>query len=286
VVEQPNRPGAQSGPGAQIGPEELDAILRLAESTARDAGALLLEQFGHIDRTKVRTKSAARDLVTSADVAAERLIVARLRKELPDHAIEAEEEIKDKADARLRWFLDPLDGTVNFVHGIPAFSVSLALYREKLPLVAVVHLPRLGETFVARSGGGAFLVGPDGARSRLHVSDAETLGESVLATGFPYRRNEFPNNNVANFQNLILKVRDIRRMGSAAMDLAYVAAGRFDGYWELHLSPHDLAAGALLVREAGGVVTDLNGGDDWLRAGHLVAAGPRLAGEIRSRVRA
>jgi myo-inositol-1(or 4)-monophosphatase len=156
----------------------------------------------------------------------------------------------------------------------------MGLYSGNMPLVAVVHVPRMGETFTARAGGGAFL---DGAR--IHVSESAALGESVLATGFPYRRNELPNNNVANFDRVILAVRGIRRMGSAAMDLAYVAAGRFDGYWELHLSPHDLAAGALLVREAGGVVKDLNGGDDWLRAGHIVAAGPALVEAIRERVR-
>ncbi len=267
-------------------PEELDAILRLAESTARDAGKLLLEHFGHIERSKVRTKSAARDLVTSADVAAERLIVARLRKELPSHAIEAEEEVHDPSDVRMRWFVDPLDGTVNFVHGIPVWSVSMALYYDATPVVGVVHVPRLGETFVARAGGGAFVKSTDGESVRLQVSPAETLGESVLATGFPYRRHELPNNNVANFDNLILKVRGIRRMGSAAVDLAYVAAGRFDGYWELHLSPHDVAAGALLVREAGGVVTDLDGQDGWLRNGHVVAAGAQLVGSIRANVRA
>jgi myo-inositol-1(or 4)-monophosphatase len=280
VSEQGRARGAEP-----ILPEELDAIVRLAEKTAREAGALLMEHFGRIDRSKVRTKSVARDLVTAADVEAERLIVARLRAELPDHAIEAEEEVKDAADARLRWFLDPIDGTVNFVHGIPAFSVSMGLFSGTMPLVGVVHLPRLAETFVARAGGGAHLVGADGSRTQLHVSQAETLGESILATGFPYRRNELANNNVANFDRLVLQVRDIRRMGSAAMDLAYVAAGRFDGYWEMHLSPHDLAAGALLVREAGGVVTDLLGGDDWLRAGHVVAGPAKLVEAIRRHAR-
>jgi myo-inositol-1(or 4)-monophosphatase len=265
----------------EFSPPALDEIVRVAESAAREAGALLLGQFGHLDQAKIRSKSAARDLVTAADVASERLLVERLRRAFPGHSIEAEEEVRDARDDRPRWYLDPLDGTVNFVHELPAFSVSMGLYLGREPLAGVVHLPKLAETFTARRGGGAFL----GGRA-IHVSETATLGEAVLATGFPYRRNELPNNNVDNFNRFILDIRGIRRMGSAAMDLAYVAAGRFDGYWELHLSPHDVAAGALLVREAGGVVKDAHGGDDWLRCGHVVAAGPNLFEKIRERVRA
>jgi myo-inositol-1(or 4)-monophosphatase len=255
--------------------------LQVAEAAAREAGALLLESFGHIERAHVKTKSAARDLVTAADVESERLIVARLRAAFPAHAIEAEEEVRDPADEiKPRWFLDPLDGTVNFVHGIPLFSVSIALYAGIAPQAAVVHLPRLGETFTAERGKGAWSAG-----ELLRVSEAKTLGESILATGFPYRRNELPNNNLENFNRFFLDVRGVRRMGSAAMDLAYVAAGRLDGYWELHLSPHDVAAGALLVREAGGIVQDFDGGETWLRGGHIVAAGPGIFESIRRRLR-
>lgn len=267
-------------------PAELDAILAEAERAARAAGEILLGHFGRIDRAEVTSKTAARDLVTALDVAAERELVTRLRRAFPDHAIEAEEEVHDALDAagdaaRPRWFLDPLDGTVNFVHGIPVFSVSMALYVGAEPLVAVVHAPKLGETFTARRGGGAFLDG-----RRVRVSECAQLADAVLATGFPYRRNELPNNNVANFDELILRIRGIRRMGSAAVDLAYVAAGRLDGYWELHLAPHDVAAGALLVREAGGIVRDIAGGEDWLRGKNVVAAGAGVFEELRARVRA
>ena len=155
-----------------------------------------------------------------------------------------------------------------------------AAHTGNVPQVAVVHLPRLDETFTAERGKGAWCAGEP-----IHVSAAESLGESILATGFPYRRNELPNNNLENFNRFFLDVRGMRRMGSAAMDLAYVAAGRLDGFWELHLAPHDVAAGALLVREAGGVVADVDGGDRWLDAGHIVAAGPRLFEVIRSRIR-
>jgi myo-inositol-1(or 4)-monophosphatase len=261
------------------------ALLAVASAAAREAGAVLLEHYGKLDPAGILSKSAGRDLVTAADVAAERLLVERLRARFPGHAIEAEEEVRDALDRRPRWFLDPLDGTVNFVHKLPAFSVSMGHYAfsertQKLePEVAVVYLPLFGEMFTAIAGGGAFLNG-----APLRVSHTAALGDSILATGFPYRRNELEHNNLANFSRFFLDVRGIRRFGSAAMDLAYVAAGRFDGYWELHLSPHDVAAGALLVREAGGIVTDCDGGDDWLRAGHLVAANAALHPLIRARI--
>lgn len=269
----------------------LDAAVRaralaVAEAAAREAGALLLDHLGRLDPESVRSKSAARDLVTAADVASERCIVERLRAEFPQFAIEAEEEVRDaRVDDRPRWFLDPLDGTVNFVSRLPAFSVSIALYETLAsarpePTIAIVHLPRLGETFTATRGGGAFENG-----APMHVSQTEHLGDALLATGFPYRRNELRSNNLDNWNRFFLEVRGLRRMGSAAMDLAYVASGRFDGFWELHLAPHDVAAGALLVREAGGRVTDFDGGEDWLRGGHIVAAGPRLFERIRARVR-
>jgi len=264
-----------------------DRALAVAEAAAREAGALLLGHFGRVDRAGVRTKSAARDLVTAADVESERAIVARLRAAFPGDAIEAEEEVCDAASGpggaagqQRRWFVDPLDGTVNFVHGIPAFAVSIALYDGEGPLAAVVHLPRLEETFTAARGAGARR---DGAPIR--VSETDVLGEAILATGFPYRRNELARNNLENFNRFFLDVRGMRRMGSAAMDLAYVAAGRLDGFWELHLAPHDVAAGALLVREAGGTVRDADGGEDWLRGGHIVAANGALFEAIRARVR-
>jgi myo-inositol-1(or 4)-monophosphatase len=241
---------------AAAGPSGLDdpwEVLSVARSAALDAGALLLDRLGRLAASQVRSKSAARDLVTEADVASERLLVGRLRAAFPGHAIEAEEEVHDggEDDGRPRWFLDPLDGTVNFVHGLPCFAVSVALWRAGVPEVAVVHAPRLGETFTALRGQGARLDG-----RAIRVSAATSLAECVLATGFPYRRGELAHDNRENFNRFFYDVRGMRRMGSAAIDLAYVAAGRFDGYWELHLSPHDVAAGALLVREAGGTVTD------------------------------
>lgn len=259
---------------------ERAAILATAEAAARRSGDLLLEHLGRLDEGQIRSKSAARDLVTAADLASERALCDTLRREFPDHAIEAEEEVRDAASERPRWLLDPLDGTVNFVHEIPAFCVSMGLYVGAVPVVAVIHAPVLGETYCAVRGGGATRNGVP-----LRVSDTTELGEAVLATGFPYLRGQLEHDNVENFLRFVRSVRGIRRLGSAALDLAFLAAGRYDGFWELHLSPHDVAAGALLVREAGGIVCDADGGEDWLRGGHLVAAGTaELCAAIRERV--
>jgi myo-inositol-1(or 4)-monophosphatase len=262
-----------------------DDALEVALAAAIEAGKLLMdfaEQRGErpeFQAGETWTKSSGRDLATAADLASERAIVARLRSAFPDHAIEAEEETSDALGAGPRWFVDPLDGTINFVHGLPVFCVSIALYVGDVPEVAVVHLPRLGETFHAVRGEGAFHDG-----RRIHVSAAADLSESVLATGFPYRRGELEHDNLANFSGLFYDIRGIRRLGSAAADLAYTAAGRLDGFWELHLSPFDLAAGALLVREAGGIVTDADGGEDWLRGGHILAAGPAVHRALLGRI--
>ena len=253
--------------------------LDVARRAAREAGELLLGYYGRLDGNRLGHKSAPRDLVTEADLASEHLLVRRLRAAFPDHRIEAEEEVQDRDDGAPRWFVDPLDGTVNFVHGLPSFAVSIGLYVDGVPEVAVVHAPMLRETFAAVRGGGA--TRDDTA---LSVSGASRLGDAVLATGFPYRRNELAHNNLANFARFFPDVRGMRRMGSAALDLAYTAAGRLDGYWELHLSPYDVAAGALLVREAGGVVTDADGGEDWLRGGSIVAAGPALHPHLLERI--
>ena len=262
-----------------------DRILAVALGAARGAGEILLSKLGALDPSKIGSKSAARDLVTEADVASERHLVERLRSAFPDHTIESEEEVCDADDGAPRWFLDPLDGTVNFVHRLPLFAVSMGLFVNGRPEVAVVHAPRLGETFHAVRGQGAWLDEAGHPPQRMGVRPTTELGDAVLATGFPYRRHELPNNNLGNFSALFNHVRGMRRMGAAALDLAYVAAGRLDGFWELHLSPHDVAAGALLVSEAGGEVTDFSGEQNWLRGGDIIAAGAELHGQIADAVR-
>jgi len=244
------------------------AALEFAVDAARAAGELILQHDAPVPQRAPRMKGL-RDPVTEADLASERLIVARIREAWPQTAICAEEETRDEAGGRPIWYVDPLDGTVNFSQAHPFFGVSIALYQGDEPLVGVVHVPRLDETFAAAAGRGATLNG-----AAIHVSAKDRLIDSVLATGFAYDRAELPDNNVDHFARLVLQVRGLRRGGSAALDLAYVAAGRLDGHWEPHLNPWDVAAGALLVREAGGVVTDMRGGNDWLHGRSLCAAAP------------
>lgn len=258
-----------------------ERILAQALPMARAAGEILMGHLGRLAEGDIGSKDVERDLITKADYESERLLVERLRAAFPEHAIEAEEETNDpsRGAGELRWFIDPLDGTINFVHRLPCFAVSMGLWSADGPEVAIVHAPRLSETFTATKGGGAHLNGEP-----IRVSGTERLAEAILATGFPYRRGELEHSNLENFGRFFYDVRGLRRMGSAAIDLAYTAAGRYDGFWELHLAPHDVAAGGLIVREAGGIVTDADGGGDWLRGGSLVAAGPGLHEAIRERI--
>ena len=261
--------------------QQLDGILEFAVTSARAAGQVLLTHLGKLGPGAVSRKTSFRDLVTQADLASEALLVERIRASYPGHSIQSEEAVCDQDVGGLRWYLDPLDGTVNFVHSLPMFAVSMGLVQDGLPLLGVVYIPVLDECFYARRGGGAWLDG-----RRLEVSTTAELSEAILATGFAYRRGEVQPSNLENFARFFFDVRGLRRMGAAAVDLAYVAAGRLDGYWEYHLSPHDVAAGAVLVREAGGLVSDPSGGQEWLQSGAIVAAGEGLHGLIRGRLRA
>lgn len=271
-------------------PDELvtEETVRGAVAAALAAGEIQSGARGRLGRADVRSKSSRRDLVTTVDVESERAIVSRLRALSKPHAIEAEEEIHDEDDGRPRWFVDPLDGTVNFFHGLPLFCVSIGLYRGTQPVLGVIHAPALGETFVSAAGAGAHILAASGVgQERLSVArETEQLADAVLATGFPYRRGELEHSNLENFGRFFYEVRGMRRMGSAALDLAFVAAGRIDGFWELHLSPFDVAAGAALVLEAGGSVTDAAGGQDWLRGGSIVAAPETLGALMRGRIEA
>ena len=246
------------------------AALDFALETARAAGAVISAHDAPVPQGAPKMKGL-RDPVTEADVASERLIVERLRERWPGTRICAEEEAHDAAWDGPTWYVDPLDGTVNFSQAHPFFAVSIALYEGLTPLVAVVHAPRLGETFAAAAGRGATLNGRP-----LEVARKTRLIDAVLATGFAYQLDEVDDDNLGTFASMARRVRGLRRDGSAAIDLAFVAAGRFDGHWERHLNPWDVAAGALLVREAGGVVTSLDGGDGWLHGRSLLACGPQL----------
>jgi len=239
----------------------LKNVLNVAIETAEAAGELL--RAGVREQKAIIHKSTAIDLVTQYDEAAEALILERLRTHFPEHNFVAEESGVSTYSATGRrsqytWYIDPLDGTNNFAHGFPIFCVSLALYEGERPLVGVVYDPLRGECFSAVSGQGAYLSTQEGT-TRLHVSQTGTLLGSLLATGFPYDRHESELDNIAQLIAFVKRVQGIRRPGSAALDLAYVAAGRLDGYWEYKLNSWDVAAGILFVREAGGMVTGTDG---------------------------
>ncbi len=231
----------------------------IAITIAREAGALLREGFRQAK--DINAKSSAIDLVTQYDTEAETLIVGRLRQAFPQDAIVGEEggsqNYRDNGDSRL-WLVDPLDGTINFAHGYPAFAVSLALYDGEKPLVGVVYDPLRDECFHGASGHGAFLSTGDN-EERLQVSTNGELVHSLLATGFPYDRHHSRRDNVPEFTAFLKRAQGIRRGGAAALDVAYVAAGRMDGYWEYKLGSWDVAAAALLVQEAGGRLSAMDG---------------------------
>jgi myo-inositol-1(or 4)-monophosphatase len=225
-------------------------LLALAERAARDAGELLSDRFRR-PATGVDAKSTATDLVSDADRDAEALLRERILAARPSDAILGEEQGEQGGGSGLRWVVDPLDGTINYLFGLPGWSVSVACEDGDGVLVGVVHDPLRGETFAASRGGGATLDGEP-----IAVSAAASLETALIATGFSYRRDERAVQAGA-LVSILPAVRDIRRLGSAAIDLAYVACGRFDGYYETGPSHWDLAAGGLLVTEAGGVVSPL-----------------------------
>lgn len=247
--------------------DDAELALEIARGAAREAGDVLLKFYEKLDPRKTHSKSARRDLVSEADVAAEKVILQKIGGAFGDDTIHAEESSRGATASGAVWYIDPLDGTTNFVHGLPEFTVSIARFVNNEPQIGIVYAPRLGELYAARAGGGAFR-----DDRPIFVSKTPELADALVATGFPYRRAELANNNVENFGRLILKVRDLRRLGSAALDLAFVACGRFDAYWELHLERHDVAAGALLVREAGGIVTSVAGDDGWKTGRSILAS--------------
>jgi len=240
-------------------------VLEVAREAAQIAGEILLQGFGKVQTSHIDYKGEI-DLVTTYDRASEAAVVTLLQKRFPTHRILAEEGGIGGDDADHRWIIDPLDGTSNFAHGYPCFAVSIAYeYRGDLA-VGVIYDPTRQEWFEGERGGGARLNG-----TRLHVSTAPDLLHSMIASGFPYNRAEVPD-ALLRWGRFIHAARALRRDGSAALDLAYVAAGRFDGFYEARLSPWDMAAGILLIREAGGTVTDFEGHHHTLDRHDLVAS--------------
>jgi len=243
---------------------------RVACDAAKAAGRLLRERFLDDRRIAVETKGL-HDFVTEVDREAEAAVLGHLREHFPDHVVMAEEGSPDAEAAGYRWIVDPLDGTTNFIHGVPVFAVSIALEDPEGLVAGTIHDPIRDETFHAHRGGGARLNGKP-----IRCSRPADAHEALIATGFPFRELSRLKRYLTAFEAFVRSTAGIRRAGSASIDLAYTACGRYDGFWEVGLSRWDIAAGVLLVRQAGGVVSDVLGGDTQLETGDIVAAGPRL----------
>ena len=239
---------------------------------AREAGALLMEYFHQ--RVKVEYKGDA-DLVTIADRKSEILIRERIKKNWPTHDVLGEEQGLTDTGSDYRWYVDPLDGTTNFAHGFPVFCVSMALEHKNQRIAGVVYDPTRDELFAAEKGSGAYL-----NQQRIQVTKTANLAECLVATGFPsHKRHKNP--NIYFYHQITLRTHGVRRAGSAALDLCCVASGRFDGFWEFNLNPWDTAAGVLLVREAGGFVTDYRGADRAFERGEYVACSAAIHSKLQ-----
>lgn len=247
----------------------IDALLSVALRAAH-AGGAVLQQYAH--RPISIERKGRIDLVTEADLLAERAIVETIRAAFPDHRILAEEQTHTRhAESPYQWIIDPLDGTTNFAHGFPIYNVSIGLEHRGTCVLGVVYDPTRDERFVAWAGGGATL-----NDQPIHPSRIDQLDEALLVTGFPYDVQTSPDNNLEEFRRFTLVAQGVRRTGSAALDLCYVACGRFDGFWERKLNPWDTAAGLVIVREAGGHVTNWDGNPFSIYDKHILATNGKI----------
>ncbi|MCK5573919.1 MAG: inositol monophosphatase [Bacteroidetes bacterium] len=228
-------------------------MLNVAIEAAREAGRYLKYNVGRVRNVETK-KGEVRNLVSEIDRGSEEKIISFIRSRYPSHAILAEESGAQDSKADYKWIIDPLDGTTNYLHGVPVYCVTIALEHRGEVVAGVVYDPNLDELFTAEKGAGAYMNG-----KRLRVSDTGDLIDGLLVTGFPYDIARNPYHTLERFVHVLLAAGGIRRLGSAALDLSYIAAGRFDGFWEVSLNPWDMAAGVLFVREAGGRVTDFSG---------------------------
>ncbi len=250
----------------------MDEFLELAIEAATSAGKVLREGLNRIGWVKHKGEI---NLVTEMDVKSEELIKEKIHRAYPDHQILAEESDVPRKEAAFRWIIDPLDGTTNYAHGLPAFSVSVALEIEGVVELGAVYDPTRDELFTGRRGGGATMNG-----SRIEVSKTDDLTDSLLATGFPYDLRTSDVNNTDHWSAMLPRAQALRRIGSAALDLCYTAMSRFDGYWELKLFPWDVAAGTLFVEEAGGRVTHLGGEPLSIYSREVVASNGRIHSQM------
>ncbi len=252
--------------------KECKEFRKTAISAALKGGEILLKNRGKTKKVGYKGKV---NLVTEVDFLSERAILKIIKKKFPDFDILTEESDPEKKGSEYKWVIDPLDGTTNYAHDFPSYCVSIALEKKGNIILGVVFNPLLNELFVAEKGKGSFL-----NQKRISVSKTNKLSKSLLATGFPYDIRESDINNLDHFANFAIKAQAIRRAGSAALDLCYLAMGRFDGFWELKLSPWDTAAGALLVKEAEGKVTDFKGGKYSIYEKEILASNGKIHSQM------
>jgi myo-inositol-1(or 4)-monophosphatase len=253
--------------------KDISSMKDIAVKAAKAAGELLRNNMGRIASLHIDRKKKF-DFVTDIDIESERLIIDIIKSQFPKHAILSEESRREPAKG-YRWIIDPLDGTTNYIHGYPVFAVSIALEHKDEIILGVIYNPLLDELFCAQKGSGAFLNG-----RAIHVSGVSELKDSLLATGFPFRSKEYLDIYLTAFASIFRQVSGIRRAGSAALDFAHLACGRCDGFWEIGLSPWDIAAGSLLIEEAGGFITDFNGGPKHIWTGNVLAGNQFVHGEV------
>jgi myo-inositol-1(or 4)-monophosphatase len=245
-------------------------VLNIAVKAARRAGSVINRSSFDLDKLTIEQK-AQNDFVSEVDRAAEQAIIQVLKEAYPQHSILAEESGLIDNKSEYQWIIDPLDGTTNFLHGFPQYCVSIALAVKGVVQHGVIFDPVRNDLFTTSRGGGAFL-----NDRRIRVSKTLLLKDALLGTGFPYREFAHMDQFLASLKEMTLKAAGIRRPGAAALDMAYVACGRFDGFWEFGLKPWDVAAGGLLVQEAGGLISDYSGESDWLFGGSVVCGTPRV----------
>ena len=258
---------------------QLKDFLPTAVTAARLSGDIILRNLGQLSTADIQTKQAF-DFVTRVDRWSEAVIMQMIREKFPHHLFLSEETLQQEANGDYRWIIDPLDGTTNYIHSYPMFSVSIALEYQNEIILGVVFDPLRDELFHAVKSGGSFL-----NNRRISVSDITLAKKSLIATGFPFKKKEMISLYLDAFSKIFEQVSDIRRAGSAALDFAYIAAGRVEGFFELNLSPWDIAAGSLLIREAGGRITDFAGGEQHLVTGNVVAGNTDIHPEILKIIR-
>ena len=248
-------------------------MLEFAKITAKGAGAILMEHFGQI--SSYEHKSTPIDLLTIADIQSETFILKEITKTFPDHHIIAEESAIVENNSDYRWVIDPLDGTTNFVHSLPIFAVSIGLQYKDETIVGVVYNPAADKCFWAEKNGGAFLNGES-----IHITSTNTLSDSLLVTGFPYSHDERWEKGFDLFKLIYGKTQGVRRLGAAALDFCFVAMGRFEGFWEFGLQPWDVCAGALIVKEAGGKISDWDDSPMPFSGNRVLATNGHIHGEM------